>query len=92
MIHRRYIEVTSIEGNYFGQLLTELIHQPWRNIIATKESILSNIEALLKPVYLEASENLERLFQDFQTGQVVAVSDGSYFSETQQAAAAWIIE
>lgn len=59
---------------------------------SNKASIIQKIEDLLKPVYLETSDNLDRLLQDFNTGQTVAVSDGSFFPETGASAAAWIIE
>ena len=65
---------------------------PWSNTIASKESILQKLEELLKPIYLEASDYIDQLLLDFGTGQTVAVSDGSYFQETDGVAAAWIIE
>jgi hypothetical protein len=43
-------------------------------------------------VYIESTEHLDRLFQDFSDGTVVTVSDGSFFPDTRQAACAWVIE
>lgn len=52
----------------------------------------AKLEEILKPVYLEASDNIDQLLLDFGTGQTVAVSDGSYYQETDGAAAVWVIE
>jgi hypothetical protein len=89
--HQCYIEVISIAEHQVGRPITVQDHHPWNNIQATKESILAAIEVILKPVYCEASLSIDLLVQEFMTGQVMAVSDGSYFSDTQSAAAAWII-
>jgi hypothetical protein len=89
--HGRYIEVISTADNSQNEP-PETAPFLWRHITATKASIIQKIEDLLKHVYLETSDNLDRLLQDFNTGQTVAVSDGSFFPETGASAAAWIIE
>jgi exonuclease III len=62
------------------------------NLPVTQESIVQKIEEILHPIYIEKTNSLDILFRDFSNGQVVAVSDGSYFPDIKRAAAAWIIE
>jgi hypothetical protein len=64
----------------------------WSPLDATKDSILTRITTVVSPVFLDASTHLELLCRDFTNGTVVAVSDGSYFADTNRAAAAWLIE
>jgi hypothetical protein len=92
VVRRGYIEVTATDDQLRvrGRVVPD--DSPWCNITASRESILQKITDILTPVYLEATDNVDRLFHDFSTGQAVAVSDGSYFTESNGAAAAWIIE
>jgi hypothetical protein len=64
----------------------------WDNIMASRESIMQKLDESLRPIYLESSDQLDILLHEFSTGQLVAVSDGSYFPDIQGASAAWIIE
>jgi hypothetical protein len=70
----------------------EEVPSPWAGIYPSKELITIAIRNILNPVYLETTERLDILQQDFSTGQVIAVSDGSFMKANNGAATAWIIE
>jgi hypothetical protein len=42
--------------------------------------------------FLQVTDNIDQLLQDFTAGSTVSVSDGSYYPDQGKAAAAWIIE
>jgi hypothetical protein len=89
---RGYIEITSLANRLRARNLEGGNTGVWENIIATKDSILQKLGDIIHPIYLESSGQLDILFHDFSTGQVIAVSDGSYFPGTNRISAAWIIE
>jgi exonuclease III len=60
--------------------------QPSRN------SILDSLQSSIQPEFLDATNDIGKLLQDFRNGTVVSVSDGSYYPELGKAAGAWIIE
>ena len=75
--HPRYIQLVAYTP-WPQQAARHLIEvSPWMRIEVTKALILGAINRLLKPVYIETSESLDILFQDFTRGTAVSVSDGS---------------
>jgi hypothetical protein len=90
--YRTYIEVTATEEPPLHWMELATYHTTWSRFAATKMMILQKIKDVLNPVYLDSTTELDLLLQDFTRGTIISVSDGSYFRETNQAAAAWIIE
>lgn len=89
---RDYIEVIAIAQRPREWQRIGIPTDVWTPFQATKERIIHKIEDILQPIYLATSDHLDTLFRDFSNGQVVAVSDGSFFPNTKRAAAAWVIE
>ena len=89
---QRYLEVTSTDTFDHQRDDRADVQYPWHDVQPTVPSINAAIRHTLKPFYLETTDQLDILLQEFSTGQVVAVSDGSFLSDTGGAAAAWIIE
>lgn len=91
--HPHYIEVVALgipPHPWHGEHNTE---SPWWSTAPmTKETLLSKLSNALHPFYLESTDQLDRLFQDFSNGSVIAVSDGSYYPQRNKAACAWLIE
>eukprot|EP00557_Chaetoceros_sp_GSL56_P013372 CAMPEP_0176481264 /NCGR_PEP_ID=MMETSP0200_2-20121128/2725_1 /TAXON_ID=947934 /ORGANISM="Chaetoceros sp., Strain GSL56" /LENGTH=500 /DNA_ID=CAMNT_0017877453 /DNA_START=2342 /DNA_END=3841 /DNA_ORIENTATION=- len=53
---------------------------------------MTKIRELINPHFLDSTREVDLLIRDFSQGTVVAVSDGSYLQEANEAAAAWTIE
>jgi hypothetical protein len=91
--HGNYIEVESIASAprqwTTAPLLTQAVWEPFP---INKELFLHRIQNVLHPVYLDCSDSLEILFENFSNGTMISVSDGSYYPDKKQAACAWIIE
>jgi len=87
-----YIEVIAADEREQVGLLEEPTVLIWDNIVASRDSIMRKVDELLCPIYLESSGQLDIFFYEFSSGQLVAVSDGSYFPDIKGASAAWIIE
>jgi hypothetical protein len=90
--YRNYVEVTATDELVRHRMQEEEAPSPWAGIYPSKASITIAIRNILNPVYLETTERLDILQQDFSTGQVIAVSDGSFMKANNGAATAWIIE
>jgi Reverse transcriptase (RNA-dependent DNA polymerase). len=91
--HATYFEVTATDT--FGPRNPSPARSllcPWDNVQPTSTSITTAIRNTLQPAYIETTERLDILLDEFSHGQIVAVSDGSFLSSTRSAAAAWILE
>jgi hypothetical protein len=87
-----YMEVRTIDTFDHQREDPDDLQYPWIDIQPTLVSIKAAIRHILKPYYLETTSRIDILLNEFSTGQIVAVSDGSFLSTTKSAAAAWIIE
>jgi hypothetical protein len=59
---------------------------------AIRQNILLKIQDTLQPEFMDATEDISKLIQDFAAGTTISVSDGSYYPEQHRAAGAWVIE
>jgi hypothetical protein len=89
--HRTYIEVTSASMPP-GQARPVVHDGLWGPINLFKEPLLKCISDTLNPVFIDSTEEINLLIRDFSRGTSISISDGSYLPESNQAAAAWIIE
>jgi hypothetical protein len=90
---RNYIELIAIERPPQNWRDTrQLDFSLWDEFPVDRAHLLERLKEALPLVYLDATADLDLLFQDFSQGTMVAVSDGSYFPETQNAACAWLME
>jgi Endonuclease/Exonuclease/phosphatase family./Reverse transcriptase (RNA-dependent DNA polymerase). len=65
---------------------------PWQHLSPTRDSIVTAIQTTCRTNFIDATEDIDILLQDFSNGTAVSVSDGSYFPTTSKAACAWTIE
>jgi hypothetical protein len=92
MDHRNYIELTAIDTFPTHRTIDGSMIFPWSGMSPDKASIIGVIRESLNPAYLETSERLDILLREFSQGQIIAVCDGSFFNDSKDAAAAWILE
>lgn len=90
-IHRTYIEVTS-SSMHPGQYRQVEYDDVWGPILLSKGTLLKRISDTLSPVFIDSTEEVNLVIQDYSSGTIISVSDGSYLPDSQKAAAAWIIE
>jgi hypothetical protein len=90
--HRTYIEVISTSTFPIEWREADIHLSYWEHIEMSATTLLHKINTSLQPVFLDATAELNLLIRDYSRGTVVTVSDGSYFPDRHQAAAAWIIE
>ena len=91
--HRHYIEIVAQAQHTRPWHAAHEVHQVvWNPFPAHRESLLNKITEVLQPVYLESTDQLDILFEDFSNGTMVSVSDGSYYSDSNKAACAWLVE
>jgi hypothetical protein len=90
--YRTYIELTSSSlapAQWNSEYSTNSF---WGPIELTKDNLLRKIHDTISPTFLESTEDINLLIRDYAQGTILAVSDGSYYPDSHQAAAAWIIE
>jgi hypothetical protein len=58
----------------------------------SRRNIETRLQDVLRPDFIQITNDIDRIIHDYTEGTVVSVSDGSYYPDSGQAAAAWIIE
>jgi hypothetical protein len=87
-----YIEVIALDRPpHEWQIYGPRDRQFWNIFPAEQDTLLDKIKESLSLAYLHSTDHLDLLFHDFSNGTMVAVSDGSYISDTKCAACAWLI-
>jgi hypothetical protein len=61
-------------------------------IRGNRHDLLGKLQDTLQLEFLDATEDISKLLQDFSLGSSVSVSDGSYHPDKGRAAGAWVVE